>query len=51
MQKVKVQKIVDEADEIGVGAITLASRGEPLMHPKISEMIKYVSSKKISRMD
>ena len=40
------QKVVDEANEIGVGAITLASRGEPLMHPKISEMIEYVSNKK-----
>ena len=41
------KKIVDEANEIGVGAITLASRGEPLMHPKISEMLYYISEKKI----
>ncbi len=38
-------KIVDEANEIGVGAITLASRGEPLMHPKISDMLNYISKK------
>jgi radical SAM protein with 4Fe4S-binding SPASM domain len=38
-------KVVDEADKIGVGAITLASRGEPLMHPKISEMLEYISKK------
>ena len=39
------KKVVDEANEIGVGAITLASRGEPLMHPKFSEMIQYISKK------
>tara|TARA_B100001057_G_scaffold489080_1_gene574648 strand:- start:763 stop:1908 length:1146 start_codon:yes stop_codon:yes gene_type:complete len=39
-------KVVDEANEIGVGAITLASRGEPTMHPKYSDMLKYVSNKK-----
>jgi len=39
------KKIVDEANDIGVGAITLASRGEPLMHPKISEMLYYISEK------
>ena len=33
------------SNEIGVGAITLASRGEPLMHPKFSDMIKYISKK------
>ena len=38
-------KVVDEANEIGVGAITLASRGEPLMHPKISDMLYYISKK------
>ena len=36
------KRIVDEANEIGVGAITLASRGEPSMHPKYGEMIEYV---------
>lgn len=39
------KKIVDEADQIGVGAITLASRGEPTMHKKIKEMIEYVRTK------
>jgi radical SAM protein with 4Fe4S-binding SPASM domain len=38
-------KVVDEANEIGVGAITLASRGEPLMHPRISDMLNYISKK------
>tara|TARA_Y100000590_G_scaffold21621_1_gene25053 strand:- start:990 stop:2126 length:1137 start_codon:yes stop_codon:yes gene_type:complete len=39
-------KVVDEADKIGVGAITFASRGEPTMHKKLGEMMKYVSDKK-----
>jgi len=40
------KKVVDEADKIGVGAITFASRGEPTMHKKLGKMIKYVSEKK-----
>tara|TARA_B100000745_G_scaffold213309_1_gene141454 strand:- start:27864 stop:28982 length:1119 start_codon:yes stop_codon:yes gene_type:complete len=40
------KKIIDEASSNGTSAITLASRGEPLLHPKISQMIKYVSKKK-----
>ena len=39
-------KVVDEADEIGTGAITLASRGEPTMHPKYGDMLKYIRDKK-----
>ena len=39
-------RLVDEADEIGVGAITLASRGEPTMHPKFGEMLGYIGGKK-----
>ena len=31
------KKIVDEANDIGVGAVTLASRGEPTMHKKYAE--------------
>ena len=38
-------KVVDEANKIGVGAITLASRGEPTMHPKFGEMLNYISKK------
>ena len=38
-------KVVDEANQLGAGAITFGSRGEPLMHPKIGEMLKYVSEK------
>jgi len=40
------KKIVDEADNLKVGAITLASRGEPTLHKKYKEMIKYVGEKK-----
>lgn len=39
-------KVVDEADKIGVGAITFASRGEPTMHKKLGAMMGYVSGKK-----
>ena len=39
------KKIVDEANDIGVGAITLASRGEPTMHKKFTEMLEYASKK------
>ena len=39
------KKIIDEANNIGVGAITLASRGEPTMHKKFLEMIEYVGKK------
>ncbi len=39
------KKVVDEADEIGVGAITLGSRGEPTMHKKYCEMLDYLNTK------
>ena len=39
------KKIVDEANDIGVGAVTLASRGEPTMHKKYVEMLEYLSKK------
>lgn len=40
------KKIADEADLIGVGAVTLASRGEPTLSKDYSKMIEYISSKK-----
>ena len=40
------KKIIDEANEIGVGAVTLASRGEPTLHPNLKEMLKYTRTKK-----
>ena len=39
------KKVVDEADKIGVGAITLASRGEPTLHKDFSHMLDYLGNK------
>jgi len=39
------KKIIDEAVEGGTRAITLASRGEPTLHPKLGEMLEYCSGK------
>jgi radical SAM protein with 4Fe4S-binding SPASM domain len=39
------KKIADEADKIGVGAITLASRGEPTLHKQFDEMLNYLGTK------
>ena len=39
------KKVVDEANDIGVRAITLGSRGEPTLHKKFADMISYISSK------
>lgn len=41
-----LKKIVDECEEIGVGHITLASRGEPTLHKNLTEIIEYISKKK-----
>ena len=39
------KKVIDEANNIGVGAITLASRGEPTLHKQLGEMLEYASKK------
>ena len=39
------KKIIDEAVEGRTKAITLASRGEPTLHPKLGEMLEYCSGK------
>jgi len=39
------KRVIDECEENGTGAITLASRGEPTLHPKFSEMLEYLSGK------
>ncbi len=39
------KKIIDDAVEGGTRAITLASRGEPTLHPKLGEMLEYCSGK------
>jgi len=39
------KKIVDQADELETGAITIASRGEPTMHKKFIQMLEYMDQK------
>ena len=39
------KKIIDEAVQGGTRAITLASRGEPTLHPKLGEMLEYCPGK------
>ncbi len=39
------KNILDQANELGVGAITIASRGEPTLHKDLGEMLKYAKSK------
>ena len=39
------KKVIDDCYTNGTRAITLASRGEPTLHPKLSEMLEYVSGK------
>jgi len=39
------KKVIDEAHEGGTKAVTLASRGEPTIHPQLAEMLKYCSRK------
>jgi len=39
------KKILDEAVKHGCRALTMASRGEPLLHPKFGEILKYVKGK------
>ena len=39
------KNIVDQANELGVGAITIASRGEPTLHKDLGEMLSYIKDK------
>lgn len=39
------KKIIDDAHEIGVKAITLTGRGEPTLHPQLGEMLEHCSGK------
>jgi sulfatase maturation enzyme AslB (radical SAM superfamily) len=38
-------RIVDECEANGTGAITIASRGEPTLHPRLPEMLDYLKGK------
>ena len=40
------KKIIDQADKLETGAITIASRGEPTMHKKFIQMLEYLNTKK-----
>jgi hypothetical protein len=40
------EKLVDEADKLDIRQIGLNFSGEPTLHPKFSEMIDYISSKR-----
>ena len=39
-------KIIDEADKLKIGAVTLASRGEPTLHKELDKMLDYLGTKK-----
>ena len=39
------KKLIDQADKLETGAITIASRGEPTMHKKFIEMLEYINQK------
>lgn len=41
------RSIIDQAAEIGVKRIHLYLHGEPLLHPQIAEMIRYIKEKKL----
>jgi len=38
-------RVIDECAENGTRAITLASRGEPTLHPRLPEMLSYLKGK------
>ena len=40
------KNIINQADDLGVGAITLGSRGEPTMHKKFTDILNFISTKK-----
>lgn len=40
------RNVIDQAAEGGAGAISIGSRGEPFLHPKLPEMLRYASDKK-----
>ncbi|MBI2082668.1 MAG: radical SAM protein [Deltaproteobacteria bacterium] len=41
------QRIIDEAAEAHCASVVLASRGEPLLHPRFTEMVAYTKKKGI----
>ncbi len=45
MQLDLFKNIIDQANEIGIGAITIASRGEPTLHKNLGDMLSYIKKK------
>lgn len=43
----KAKKVIDDLAKLGCKAVTITGGGEPLMYPKINELIEYFISKKI----
>lgn len=39
------KSIIDEAVNLGIGSITMASRGEPTLHPELINMLNYTRGK------
>ena len=39
------KKVIDDACENNIKSLTLASRGEPTLHPKLNEMLEYCKGK------
>ena len=39
------KSIIDEAEHEGVGSLTMASRGEPTLHPNLIDMLEYCKGK------
>lgn len=39
------KKIIDQANKLGTGAVTIASRGEPTMHKQFIEMLEHLNQK------
>ena len=46
IKKELFMKIAREANELGVGAVTLGSRGEPTLHKDLNEMLEFLSNLK-----
>ena len=36
------RSVIDQCRDLGVGALTLGSRGEPTMHPEFLNMLQYL---------
>jgi len=39
------KKVIDDAENLGIKALTLASRGEPTLHPNLGDMLEYCKGK------